>query len=127
MSIMGTWIGLSMKDVNQENGCDLTPHLHIKSEAETDKEWQHTVRASSLNAVPLWSKDGPTSICLISLERWELKQLISSGIIDASEYLEFGDDFNNPVAHVEVEEELDVEVKVKALFFGWTDAADTWP
>ena len=129
MSITGTRIGLSMKDVDQENGRDLTPHLRIKSEAETDEERQRAVCASGPNAVPLWSKDGPTSIrltkCLTSLERWELKQLISSGAIDASEYLEFGDDFNNPVARAEVEEELDVKVKVKAPFFGWTDAADT--
>ena len=129
MSITGTRIGLSMKDIDQENGCDLTPHLRIKSEAETDEERQCAVCASSPNTVPLWLKDGPTSIrltkCLTSLERWELKQLISSGAIDASEYLEFGNDFNNPVARVEVEEELDVKVKMKAPFFGWTDTADT--
>ena len=129
MSIAGTRIGLSMKDVDQENGRDLTPHLRIKSEAEMEEERQRAARASGPNAVPLRSKDEPTSIRsakrLTSPERWELKQLISSGAIDASEYLEFGNDFNNPVARVEVEEELDVKVKMKAPFFGWTDTADT--
>jgi ATP-dependent RNA helicase DHX8/PRP22 len=48
---------------------------------------------------------------LTSPERWEIKQLISSGIIPASEYPELDEDFSNPVARAEVEEELDVEVR----------------
>ncbi|KIM64359.1 hypothetical protein SCLCIDRAFT_115718 [Scleroderma citrinum Foug A] len=115
MSIAGSRIGLSMKDVDQENGRDLTPHLRIKSEAEMEEERQRVARASGPNAVPLRSKDEPTSIRsakrLTSPERWELKQLISSGVIDASEYPDLDEDFNNPVARAEVEEELDVEIK----------------
>ena len=48
---------------------------------------------------------------LTSPERWEIKQLISSGAIDASEYPDLDEDFNNPMAHVEIEEELDVEIR----------------
>ncbi|KAF8078989.1 P-loop containing nucleoside triphosphate hydrolase protein [Lyophyllum atratum] len=82
MSVAGNRVGLSMKDVDQVSGRDLTPHLRIKSEAEMEEE-----------------------------RRWEIKQLISSGAIDASEYPELDEDFNNPMAHAEVEEELDVEIR----------------
>ncbi|KAG5729103.1 Pre-mRNA-splicing factor ATP-dependent RNA helicase prp22 [Termitomyces sp. T112] len=115
MSIAANRISLSMKDVDQVSGRDLTPHLRIKSEAEMEEDRLRASRASSgANAVPLRSKDdGPKRSAkrLTSPERWEIKQLISSGIIDASEYPDLDEDFNNPMAHVEVEEELDVEVR----------------
>ncbi|KAG6837310.1 hypothetical protein H0H93_011405 [Arthromyces matolae] len=115
MSIAASRISLSMKDVDQVSGRDLTPHLRIKSEAEMEEERIRVSRASSgANAVPLRSKDeGPkrSTKRLTSPERWEIKQLISSGIIDASEYPDLDEDFNNPMAHAEVEEELDVEVR----------------
>ncbi|KAI6025877.1 P-loop containing nucleoside triphosphate hydrolase protein [Pisolithus orientalis] len=116
MSIAGSRIGLSMKDVDQETGRDLTPNLRIKSEAELEEERRRAARASGPNSLPLRSKDEPSSNIrsakrLTSPERWELKQLISSGVIDASEYPDLDEDFNNPVARAEVEEELDVEIR----------------
>ncbi|KDR85685.1 hypothetical protein GALMADRAFT_234699 [Galerina marginata CBS 339.88] len=115
MSVAGTRLGLSMKDVDQATGRDLTPHLRIKSEAEMEQERIHAARASSgSNAVPLRSKDeAPVRSAkrLTSPERWEIKQLISSGAIPASEYPELDEDFSNPMAHAEVEEELDVEIR----------------
>ena len=115
MSVAATRIGLSMKDVDQASGRDLTPHLRIKSEAEMEEERARVARASSgANAVPLRSRDdGPVRSAkrLTSPERWEIKQLISSGALDASEYPELDEDLNNPMAHAEVEEELDVEIR----------------
>jgi ATP-dependent RNA helicase DHX8/PRP22 len=115
MSVAGNRIGLSMKDVDQVTGRDLTPHLRIKTEAELEQERVQAARASSgSNAVPLRAKDeGPVRSAkrLTSPERWEIKQLISSGAIDASEYPDLDEDFNNPMAHVEIEEELDVEIR----------------
>ncbi|KAF5368482.1 hypothetical protein D9758_002163 [Tetrapyrgos nigripes] len=115
MSVAGTRIGLSMKDVDQTNGRDLTPHLRIKSEAEMEEERSRAARASSgANALPLNSKDeGPVRSAkrLTSPERWEIKQLISSGVIPASEYPDLDEEINNPMSHVEIEEELDVEVR----------------
>lgn len=116
MSVAGGRIGLSMKDVDQISGRDLTPHLRIKSEAEMEEERVQAARAatSGANAMPLRSKDtAPVRSAkrLTSPERWEIKQLISSGAIDASEYPELDEDFNNPMAHAEIEEELDVEIR----------------
>ncbi|KAI0334052.1 P-loop containing nucleoside triphosphate hydrolase protein [Cubamyces sp. BRFM 1775] len=116
MSVAGNRIGLSMKDVDQATGRDLTPHLRIKSEAEMAAEEQQRA-AHGANAVPLNSRgivdDKPVRSAkrLTSPERWELKQLISSGAIDPSEYPELAEDFTDPVSRAEVEEELDVEVK----------------
>ena len=116
LSVAGTRIGLSMKDVDQITGRDLTPHLRIKSEAEIEAERQEVARASlsGSNALPLRNKtDEPKRSAkrLTSPERWEIKQLISSGIVPASEYPELDEDFNNPAVRAEVEEELDVEVR----------------
>ncbi|KAI0076055.1 P-loop containing nucleoside triphosphate hydrolase protein [Panus rudis PR-1116 ss-1] len=115
MSVAGNRVSLSMKDVDQATGRDLTPHLRIRSEAEIAEEEQRRA-ARGANAIPLNSKgfkDEPVRSAkrLTSPERWEIKQLISSGIIDASEYPELDEDFTNPMARAEVEEELDVEVR----------------
>ncbi|KAI0691980.1 P-loop containing nucleoside triphosphate hydrolase protein [Cytidiella melzeri] len=117
MSVAGNRIGLSMKDVDQASGRDLTPHLRIRSEAElAEEEAQRAARGS--NATPLGSgsknfQDEPKRSAkrLTSPERWEIKQLISSGIVDASEYPDLDEDFNNATARAEIEEELDVEIR----------------
>ena len=118
MSIAGTRVGLSMKDVDQSTGRDLTPHLRIKSEAEMLEEEQAlAARASSgANAIPLRSSNDTSSHVrsvkrLSSPERWEIKQLIASGAVDASEYPNLDEDFASPMARAEVEEELDVEIR----------------
>ncbi|TFY78795.1 hypothetical protein EWM64_g5219 [Hericium alpestre] len=116
MSVAGNRIGLSMKDVDQTTGRDLTPHLRIKSEAELiEEERQRAARASSgANALPIGMKESEpvrSAKRLTSPERWEIKQLISSGIIAASEYPDLDEDFTNPLARAEVEEDMDVEVK----------------
>ena len=109
MSVAGNRIGLSMKDVDQVTGRDLTPHLRIKSAAELEQE-----RVQAPIAVTLRVKDeGPVRSAkrLTSPERWEIKQLISSGAIDASEYPDLDEDLNNLMAHLEIEEELDAEIR----------------
>lgn len=116
MSVAGSRVGLSMKDVDQVSGRDLTPHLRIKSEAELIEEERQRASHSSTgtNALPLGVKDSApvrSAKRLTSPERWEIKQLISSGAIDASEYPDLDEDFSNPMARAEVEEELDVEVR----------------
>ena len=115
MSVAGNRIGLSMKDVDQASGRDLTPHLRIKSEAELAEEESHR-SARGANTIPLGSKgfkDEPVRSAkrLTSPERWEIKQLIAAGHLDASEYPDLDEDFSNPAARAEVEEELDVEIR----------------
>lgn len=121
MSMAGTRISLSMKDADQTTGADLSPHLRIKSEAELQEEEAAAVRraSSGANAIPVGGRgatlvdDTPVRSAkrLTSPERWEIKQLISSGAIDPSEYPELNDDFPTTMAKAEVEEEMDVEVR----------------
>ncbi|KAF8527374.1 P-loop containing nucleoside triphosphate hydrolase protein [Hysterangium stoloniferum] len=118
LSVAGNRISLSIKDVDQATGRDLTPHLRIKSEAEMAEE--ERIRSSSgANSMPLGGSGVPIQSSapirsarrLTSPERWEIKQLISSGAVDASEYPELDEDFANPMARAEVEKDLDVEVR----------------
>ncbi|QRV94893.1 ATP-dependent RNA helicase DHX8 [Ceratobasidium sp. AG-Ba] len=118
---VGSRISLSMKDVDQRTGQDLTPHLRIKSEAEIAEEERRALTGT--NSMPLGVRGGGSGIThddnaptrsakrLTSPERWEIKQLIASGAVDASEYPNLDEDFSNPLAKAEVEEELDVEVR----------------
>ncbi|KAG8742604.1 DEAH-box ATP-dependent RNA helicase prp22 [Ceratobasidium sp. 414] len=117
---VGSRTSLSMKDVDQQTGRDLTPHLRIKSEAELAEEERQALTGT--NSMPLGSRGGGSGIVhddtptrsakrLTSPERWEIKQLIASGAVDASEYPNLDEDFSNPLAKAEVEEELDVEVR----------------
>jgi ATP-dependent RNA helicase DHX8/PRP22 len=78
MSVAGNRIGLSMKDVDQTTGRDLSPHLRIKSEAELENDCNLAARASSgANTIPLSSKarDDPVRSAkhLSSPERWEIE------------------------------------------------------
>ncbi|KIY73554.1 P-loop containing nucleoside triphosphate hydrolase protein [Cylindrobasidium torrendii FP15055 ss-10] len=111
-------ISLSMKDVDQISGRDLTPHLRIKSEVELEEERVRATKMSTTgaNAMPLRSKDEPalpvrSTKRLTSPERWEIKQLISSGALKAADFPDLEEDFNNGMARAEIEEELDVEIR----------------
>lgn len=119
--LAGQRVSLSMKDVDQATGRDLTPHLRIKSEAEIEAEREeHSRRVTSgANSAPLGGRgvSGPmdppvrSAKRLSSPERWEIKQLIASGAVDSSEYPELDEDMFNTSAAAEVEEELDVEIR----------------
>lgn len=144
MSIAGTRISLSMKDVDQQTGRDLTPHLRIKSEAEMEEERARlNVRAvTGSNSQPLGGggsrgRQGPivddeadarTSSVkrLTSPERWELRQLIASGAAKASDYPELledeelltaGSSGRNGFNSNAADEEVDIEVNEKEAPF----------
>jgi ATP-dependent RNA helicase DHX8/PRP22 len=117
MSVAGSRVSLSMKDVDQVSGRDLTPHLRIKTERELEEELRELSRASSgTNSIPLGLKnEGPVRSArrLTSPERWEIKQLISSGAVDPSDYpdLNVPEELNNPMVQAEVDEDMDIEVR----------------
>jgi ATP-dependent RNA helicase DHX8/PRP22 len=124
MSIASNRISLSMADVDQVTGRDLTPELRIKSEAELAAE--NAARFSTgANGVGLGGHSAvrgrPVSFAddnrsrvkrLTSPERWEIKQLIASGYAKASDYPDLDEDVSTPIAAVaEAEEDVDIEVK----------------
>lgn len=144
MSIAGNRIGLSMKDVDQTTGRDLTPHLRIKSEAEiaADRERMNLRSASGSNMAPLGKRGGGmneraanplqhsadndsrgSAKRLTSPERWELKQLIASGAAKASDYPELMEEqdhatpSSNSRGGPNPDEEVDIEVNEKEAPF----------
>lgn len=123
MSIAGTRLSLSMKDVDQVTGADLSPQLRIKSEAEMAEEAaqyaaRHATGANSTSTSKTFADDNRSSARrLTSPERWEIKQMIASGAASAADYPNLDDDFIMPgsttgmAAAAQAEEELDVEMR----------------
>lgn len=123
MSVSGSRISLSMKDVDQRTGGDLTPHLRQKTDDElrADEERMRNppppAAASSSNATPLYAVDEPkhsSAKRLTSPERWEIKQLIASGVVDAAEYPNLDEEHTLSMGDkggAEIEEEVDIETR----------------
>ncbi|KXN72234.1 P-loop containing nucleoside triphosphate hydrolase protein [Conidiobolus coronatus NRRL 28638] len=116
ISIAGTRIGLSMKDVDQFSGRDLNP-----ISAGTSANTQELGRRSKLldladpttttPGVPKKSESRWAGVKRISSpERWELKQLMAAGVLDPSQLPNFDEDHGLVEDH-EVEEDLDIELK----------------
>ncbi|OCF43431.1 ATP-dependent RNA helicase DHX8/PRP22 [Kwoniella heveanensis CBS 569] len=115
MSVAGTKVGLSMKDVDQNTGADFTPHLRVKTAEEiADEERRAATRAlTGSNSTPIIHVDerkGSSAKRLSSPERFEIKQLIASGVVDAADYPDLDEDLNSAVANPELEEDIDIEV-----------------
>lgn len=118
MSVAGNRIGLSMKDVDQRTGEDLTPNLRVRSEEEMkamtsrNPEKPSYLTGSNGNPVGVTIDEGPSRSVkrMSSPERWELKQLIASGVVDPADYPELNEDLDF-AGNVEAEEEIDVEVR----------------
>lgn len=128
MSSAGGRLSLSMRDADQKNGADLTPHLRVKSEDEMAEESRKLAdrTASGSNGVALNSKSfaddfKPSSARrMTSPERWEIKQMIASGAASFKDYPGLDEDFlENPDGSgfskgnngaTEADEELDIEI-----------------
>ncbi|WVR04113.1 hypothetical protein IAU60_001112 [Kwoniella sp. DSM 27419] len=115
MSIAGTKYGLSMKDVDQNSGADLSPHLRVKTAEElADEERRAQGRnltgSNSTPIIPVDERKGSSAKRLSSPERFEIKQLIASGVVKAADYPDLDEDLNSSVTNPELEEDIDIEV-----------------
>ncbi|KAI7862804.1 hypothetical protein BDF14DRAFT_1469069 [Spinellus fusiger] len=113
MSVAGTRVGLSMRDVDQRTGEDLTPHLRVRSQEEMEAMASRNPdrpMGSATRHVDMDDGSLRSVKRMSSPERWEIKQLIASGVVNAADYPELDEDtdFNG---NVETEEEIDVEVR----------------
>ena len=106
VSIAGSRIGLSMRDVDQRTGQDLTPEMGREDTRNPDRPGFDEVRIVD-DFDPKASK-GVKRIS--SPERWEIKQLIASGVLDPKDYPSF-DEEQGLLDYEENEEELDVEIR----------------
>ncbi|KAI1853332.1 hypothetical protein JX266_002038 [Neoarthrinium moseri] len=115
--IEGSRIGLSMKDVDQETGRDLVPQARIGSGANMEALGggrngvvaDNTAALSEYAAQPRRQKKRMTSP-----ERWEIRQLIASGVAKASDYPDLEEDYHATLrgeGELELEQEVDIEVR----------------
>ncbi|KAI1802818.1 hypothetical protein F4811DRAFT_370240 [Daldinia bambusicola] len=112
-------IGLSMKDVDQETGMDLAPQARIQSGANMESLGSRNGVAprNDDNLAALSNYNGPPrphKKRMTSPERWEIRQLIASGVAKASDYPDLEEDYNATLrgeGEMELEEEVDIEVR----------------
>ncbi|MCJ1250322.1 DEAH-box ATP-dependent RNA helicase prp22 [Trapelia coarctata] len=123
MTIEGTRIGLSMKEVDQVTGRDLAPQKRLASGANMERldgmgpderggrygGSDVLIIEGDLNGKPMRNKKRMTSP-----ERWEIKQLIASGAISALDYPDIDEEYHatlNGEGDFEEEEDIDIEVR----------------
>ncbi|KAJ3191756.1 DEAH-box ATP-dependent RNA helicase prp22 [Irineochytrium annulatum] len=117
MTIAGTRLGLSMRDVDQATGKDLSPNLRVKTKEEMEAEVRNPERPihTSFSEVPI-REDFDASMSksnvkrISSPERWDLKQLMASGVMKLKDNPILEED-HGVLAYEEKEEELDIEIR----------------
>ena len=120
IKIEGTRIGLSMKDVDQETGRDLAPQARIQSGANMERLGGGKNEYGLIDdKVLVFEDDMPqnsrkTKKRMTSPERWEIRQLIASGVVKAADYPDLDEDYNatlNGDGGMELEEDVDIELR----------------
>lgn len=118
ISIEGNRVGLSMKDVDQQTGMDMEPQSRLTTGANME-----ALGGSARNGFADESLAMPRDTLgppkrqkkrMTSPERWEIRQLIASGVAKASDYPDLEEDYNATLrgdGELELEEEVDIEVR----------------
>lgn len=123
INIQGTRIGLSMQDVDQKTGRDLDSTKRIASGANMER-LDGTGASSRYGTLDPHSIPVPEAIGdqqsvrskkrMTSPERWEIKQLIASGAVPASDYPDIDEEYHATLTGEGVfEEEEDVDIEVR--------------
>nr|XP_029734851.1 LOW QUALITY PROTEIN: ATP-dependent RNA helicase DHX8-like [Aedes albopictus] len=118
ISIAGQKISLCMKDVDQQTGQDLNPLSHAHLQENSDLANRNPDRPmnvpSMLNLqdnVESMEETSRKKVTRISSpERWEIKQMISSGVIDRSEMPDF--DEETGLLPKDEDSEADIEIEI---------------
>ncbi|CAO3590225.1 unnamed protein product [Absidia cylindrospora] len=127
ISITGNKIGLSMKEVDQATGQDLSPQKSAASSSnatplrskdfeaiERQQQGRHKPTASASQGRHDTSNNRSAVKRMSSPERWEIKQLIASGAVNAADYPGIYEDLDTANRSTDMEtaeEEVDVEVR----------------
>lgn len=119
MSLTGQKVSLSMKEVDQETGRDLNPLSHAPEEEamslrdrNPDGPYSSTsilnLQGNNIDGDEHESRKRVTRIS--SPERWEIKQMISSGVLDRSEMPDF--DEETGLLPKDEDDEADIEIEI---------------
>ncbi|XP_044754578.1 ATP-dependent RNA helicase DHX8 isoform X2 [Coccinella septempunctata] len=118
LSLNGQKVSLSMKEVDQTTGEDLNPTSHKQVErVDRDRNPDRPLNNStSVLRLPVGIDEGEEDsrkrvTRISSPERWEIKQMISSGCIDKSELPEF-DEETGLLPREEEDGEADIEIEL---------------
>lgn len=120
MSVAGQKVSLSMKEVDQETGADLNAgsHAHLRGEtdASRDRNPDRPVGGTALLQLEGGNLEEEEDHArkrvtrISSPERWEIKQMISSGVIDRSEMPDFDDETG--LLPKDEDDEADIEIEI---------------
>ncbi|KAI3870037.1 hypothetical protein MKX03_015742 [Papaver bracteatum] len=122
ISLSGQKMSLSMRDVDQDTGKDLIPIRKTAEDELTRTNPQGSNRGPNskvgISGIRILEEDEETvpsrrpSKRMSSPEKWEAKQLIASGVLDASEFPNFDEDGEPGMLYQEEggEEELEIEL-----------------
>ncbi|KAI3912517.1 hypothetical protein MKW98_020979 [Papaver atlanticum] len=122
ISLSGQKMSLSMRDVDQDTGKDLIPIKKTAEDELTRTNPQGSNRGPNskvgISGIRILEEDEETvpsrrpSKRMSSPEKWEAKQLIASGVLDASEFPNFDEDGEPGMLYQEEggEEELEIEL-----------------
>ncbi|XP_002015787.2 ATP-dependent RNA helicase DHX8 [Drosophila persimilis] len=119
MSLTGQKVSLSMKEVDQESGRDLNPLSHTPEDDDSLRDRNPdgpfssstsmlNLQGNSLDGDENESRKRVTRIS--SPERWEIKQMISSGVLDRSEMPDF--DEETGLLPKDEDDEADIEIEI---------------
>jgi ATP-dependent RNA helicase DHX8/PRP22 len=115
IKIEGSRLSLSMKEVDQRTGRDLVPAQRIGTGANMSALGGGSAGFDPVPVVESGfnSRRNGMRKRMTSPERWEIKQLIASGVIPKSDYPDIDEDFNahiNGEGGFEQEEDVDIEL-----------------
>ncbi|XP_063696114.1 ATP-dependent RNA helicase DHX8 [Culicoides brevitarsis] len=118
ISLAGNKVSLSMKEVDQISGEDLNPasHSHLQAEKEfSSRNPDRPIIGTDMLQLQGNMEDDETMkrkkvTRISSPERWEIQQMISSGVIDRTELPDF--DEENGLLPKDDEDEEDIEIEI---------------
>ncbi|QIW99697.1 hypothetical protein AMS68_005215 [Peltaster fructicola] len=118
MKLQDNRISLSMAEVDQTTGEDLKPGRKIAGTGANAVGLNGSSKYGGLDpGVPVIEGNATQARRrkrMTSPERWEIRQLIASGVIKASDYPDLqDDDYNAAINGEQIEEEEDVDIEVR--------------
>ena len=122
MKLQDKRISLSMAEVDQASGQDLAPHRRINEAASGANAMGLRQEVNSMDrngnmttSAPIGNQNGMrrNKKRMTSPERWEIQQLIASGVISAQDYPDINEDYNAALQGEEIVEEEDVDIEVR--------------
>ncbi|KAJ5719236.1 ATP-dependent RNA helicase DHX8 [Penicillium malachiteum] len=117
LTIQGSRIGLSMKEVDQVTGLDIVPQRRLASGANMQR--LDGDRYGGLSSdVPVIEESNGRPVRnrkrMTSPERWEIRQLIASGVASAADYPDLEEEYHATLTGegtFQEEEDVDIEVR----------------